>query len=129
MNTQLQLCSFGQAKRLKKLGFNWPSETFYVDGSLDDCHNLINYNTNEGTDEDGEPQEDDGYCSAPTIQHALMWFREVRGVITCFSYSLTYGYVGEHNGFRGLWNYTDSFKTFKEVEYALLDELLKLKLD
>lgn len=74
-----RIVTFEQGKVLKRLGFKEKVTAYYVDGSLD-CNNPINWNTNEGLDENGEYQEEDEYCSAPTVSEALDWVREEKGV-------------------------------------------------
>ena len=139
---ELQLVSFEQAQRLKAAGFSWDCETFYQDGSIDNCHNMINYNTNEGYDEDRKEDysyfgEDDGVCSAPTTALALKWMRDVHYL---------FGEVKIGNEPRGLFffevfskygeflcgsylegdDFSGHYDTYEEAESALLDELLNV---
>ena len=73
---QLQRVTKAQAERLKKLGFDWGTDRFYFNGrdgwiEIDlEQHEISNHNAIES----------DKYLSAPTIQHALMWLREVKVV-------------------------------------------------
>ena len=78
--------TYNQAKRLKELGFNQKVTAYYVDGSLD-YNSPVNWNTNEGLDENGEHQEEDGYCSAPSISEALQWIRENKDIDCCVFYN------------------------------------------
>jgi len=133
---QLQLVSHEQAVKLKKAGFSWDCETFYSDGNLDNMHNLINHNTNEGYDgERGDYYdnfgEDDLYCSAPTIQHALKWFRDTKGLNAfCDNKYHRWHYdiysIG-NDAIRIDGNELQIFfETYEDAESALLDRLLNL---
>lgn len=73
------LVTFEQAKMLKELGYREQVTAYYVDGSLD-YNSPINWNTNEGLDENGEYQEEDEYCSAPTVSSVLDWVREEKRI-------------------------------------------------
>lgn len=73
------LVTFEQGMQLKRLGFRERVRAYYIDGSLD-FNNPINWNTNEGLDEDGEYQEEDECCSAPPVSDALDWVREEKGI-------------------------------------------------
>ncbi|MDR1199830.1 MAG: hypothetical protein LBK94_12605 [Prevotellaceae bacterium] len=129
---QLQLVTFKQAKRLKALGFRWECETFYCFGSLDNCHNLINYNNNAGLDinEDDYPEDatDDEYCSAPTVALALKWFRGEKEIESGLAPKRIFDFV------RYAWWYsidgnitaTSDGKDYEAAESALLNELLTI---
>jgi hypothetical protein len=127
---QLQPVTFGQAKRLRKLGFDWETDSLYFsdDKSLSGDYGFLNHNAIEN--------DDDWTCevySAPTVALALKWFRDVKGIKNevrfyyCSDAYTTYYYQGwfdcknhEHL------SPTSHFKTYEAAERALLDELLTI---
>jgi hypothetical protein len=132
---QLQLVTHEQAQRLKQLGFNWECETFYIDGNIDNSHNMINYNNNEGLfwnkDDYDEEATDDGYCSAPTVALALKWMRDEKGIRCAVNHETWYStrteaesnnYYPKRQGEKtGL-----GYSIYEAAETALLDELLTI---
>ena len=123
MNTerQLQLVTFKQAKRLKQVGFNWWTYRLFYN----DTGELSNRMT-------GCFNEEKEYVSAPSVQLALKWMRDVKG-IPC---SVGYYDTNEHSySYRkdGIFHTTllrriedRFFYTFELAETELLDELLTL---
>lgn len=71
---QLQLTNYEQAKSLKEAGFDVPCTSFFmvVGGVADEGTGgeLVQWNRHDNT------------YSRPTIAHAIMWLREVKGVHT-----------------------------------------------
>jgi len=74
MEKELQRVTFEQAKRLKKAGFNWECDYFYLTGKHGEkpvqnelCTYGQSWNYNEYAGE---------YYSAPTVALALQWFRD-----------------------------------------------------
>lgn len=115
-----------QGKGLKRLGFKEKVTAYYVDGSLD-YNNPINWNTNEGLDENGEYQEEDEYCSAPTVSEALDWVREEKRVICAVDVDYLDGwyYTGKYLDKSKIdFQYTNSFDDHFNAESALLDAVL-----
>jgi len=124
MDTQLALCTFEQSERLLKAGFDW--ETFpYV-------YVVKNY-TNWGKDHYvgdlvTNPLSDTSkYISAPTVELALQWFRNVKGIVNCISREVkdddTIEYVGK---FKDLYLTNFTYIDYPAAASALLDELLTL---
>lgn len=110
MNNSLQLCSFEQSKLLKELGFDWETYMSYTivfdkkEGVLnsDDRpinHNLLNKYVYER-------------CSAPTIQLALKWLRDIHNIYTLVE--MNFDFVEEIYDFEN-WEFTVCYGThFKE---------------
>jgi hypothetical protein len=114
MNThQLQLVSFEQAKRLKKLGFDWNPEYMY------------DYYLNEPRiitiDDFYNPEY---VISAPSVALALKWMRDKKG----FSYSIVKDKLPLEysihllNGTHGRFH----IEGYEAAENYLLDELLTI---
>lgn len=123
-----------QAKRLKKLGFREKVRAYYAYGSLD-YNNPINWNTNEGLDENGEYQDDDSYYSAPTIPEALDLIREEKEIHCSVSFVFKYNdrtdnviaqYFGQvlQTFPQFIDQVTEDFDTHHLAESALLDAVL-----
>lgn len=124
-NKQLQLVTFEQAKRLKKLGFNWDlTQCYDINGEY---KNGIRYHwLNNETNGKAFP--------APSVSLALKWYREVTNY-KCF---ITYGF-NEDCILLYCYAFTDDpdiagtaqlitsnlYDTYDEAESALLDRLLK----
>jgi len=117
---ELQLVTFEQAERLKKIGFNWGVSHHYNLGVEYPFSNKVgeNYNDNDG----------DLYCSAPTVALALKWIRDIKGIQNAIefyfvkknseaSYQIVLSVGRNHPE---LWN------TYEYAESALLDELLNI---
>lgn len=82
--------SLETALLLKKAGFNVPVRTFYnpkyKGKKVSDGTALINYNA--------DPEDNSILCSAPTVQMARKWLREVHGLfINLFIYEYGEGKV------------------------------------
>lgn len=119
------------ARKLKEIGFRDKVTAYYVDGSLD-YNSPINWNTNEGLDENGEYQEEDGYCSAPTTSEALQWIRDKNGIV-CYV-DVIYNpiekkamYLGKILSESGIiiQKKTPEFPTHPEAEESLLKEVVE----
>ncbi len=104
-NNQLPLVTHEQARRLKKLGFDWP---------------VFNYYANENR--------------PPTVALALKWMRDVKGFAMAIGDCHIAGNVFEveymfsitpHKGNRMNFN-IPTHGTYEAAESALLDKLLKL---
>lgn len=124
------LTTLQQAKKLKELGFKEKVTAYYVDGSID-FNSPINWNTNEGLDEDDAPQDDDGYYSAPSVSEALDWFREVKGIVCAVTLSdkrRLYN-IQWYDDNTGIDDHKSDFKIlhlpYSLAESALLDDVMK----
>lgn len=71
--------SFGTAKFLKYKGFNVACDYLYVDGKLVRASGFA-YNWNDGETLFTEYENE---CSAPTLQMAMKWLREVHNIVIC----------------------------------------------
>ena len=115
-NNQLQIVSFEQAQRLKKLGFDWECDSCYWEDGEVDYHGNNNWNNVHpfsGIDEE--------IFSAPPVALALKWFRDKK----------INSYVAYDNGWQGFYAFgkasfdeTGCFNTYDEAEIALLELLL-----
>ena len=122
---ELQLVTFEQAERLKKLGFNWGVNYHYNLGVEYPFSNKVgeNYNDNDG----------DLYYSAPTVALALKWVRDVKGIFSCVDFAIAdfrKGYYHNYFSFENknyMCNKKQSlFGSYEDAESALLDELLNI---
>jgi hypothetical protein len=125
---QLQLVTREQARRLKKLRFDWETDYHYYErcDKTDKLEGpgLVRQNWNSGT----------YFYSIPTVCLALKWIRDCRHIpnavklyveIRVMSNKPVYEYS---YFFKGL-EYHDfnlHFKTYEAAESALLDELLTI---
>jgi hypothetical protein len=118
--------SYEQAAKLKELGFDEPCFGFYThngeirrytnfDGELNDFQTLKNSRITMG----------DGWCTAPTYQQVLRWFRE--------KYEL-HGYIeGMYPWCRYYINSQDDrweghkYDTYEECENVLINKLIEIK--
>jgi hypothetical protein len=67
---ELQLCDFEQSVKLKEIGFDWEGYKYYDNLKyLNHAPHRSNYN------------DVSAIVSAPTIALALMWLREVKGLL------------------------------------------------
>jgi len=115
-NNQLQIVTFEQAIRLKKLGFDWPCCDVYSYGNL--CNSFCG-NHNDWDEDDLE--------SAPTVALALKWCRDVKRIVSHVGNML--GYYGAYKKFGDMvetWIETTVFDSYEAAESALLDELLNI---
>jgi hypothetical protein len=127
----LQIVNFEQAKKLKKLGFDW------------DCCNLYLKNNELEENDMFENFNDEiygGCCSAPSIALALKWFREERELpnsiylqadgyyaIEVFRNVKTDEWFEINRGYKFKNRYySDILTTHEEAESALLDKLIEL---
>jgi hypothetical protein len=110
---QLQLCSFEQAKRLKKLNFDWETGNMFYDGigTLSKCLYLSNRAINGGM------------INAPTVALALKWARDVKEV--------RYEMQAVKGGWEGVLHDDDYVictsprKTYEQTESVLLNTIIK----
>jgi len=121
---QLQHVTLEQAKRLKKAGFGWECDYFYltrmygaktVENELCTYGQSWNYNEYAGK-----------YFSAPTVALVLKWLRDVKkSYVVMIHYDTTGEFFmsGKLNEVEfGLPDYD----TYEAAESALLDELLTI---
>lgn len=126
---QLQLVTFEQAKKLKKVGFDFPTEFFY---NSDKQLRYIREEEPECWDENWNIIED--CCSAPTVALALKWFRDAKKVMYKIGFCKIFGFevvflLNDANITEEIEDIDGSilyFDTYEQAESALLDELLKL---
>ena len=119
--TQLQLVTHEQAKRLKEVGFDWNVDSAYHSGQLAEGMDYSNHSKNFDV------------CSAPTVALALKWFRDVKGIVNSikrvevsdnmYFVNNSYEYIGQ---FKDLYITDYSYPTYEQAESVLLDELLTL---
>ena len=132
---QLQLVTFEQARRLKKLGFNWPvHEKFNLEGmgGMREHYTLVksplgdwnhpNWNGEGHVEHDGK----ENYVSCPETALALKWFRDVKRMF----FRITYFFIESKNSIAwvGLINTkveTSNCDTYEAAESALLDALIE----
>lgn len=76
MENKLQLVTKDQAKKLKELGFDWPTQYYY--------NNLVEY------PQGGYGYQDkvDGEFAAPEIQLAFKWLRETKNIYCSAQYKI-----------------------------------------
>ena len=111
---QLQRVNDKQAKLLKKLGFNWLTDGYYfLDGEDIDLDDNRNHNAY------------DLHYSAPTIALALEYIMEEKGIINWVQCDVFHQWTGCYF-FNRAQLQTDIYKTKRDAESALLDELLTL---
>ena len=125
MNSELQICSYEQAKRLKELGFDWICYTGHYSPSDEGVsgrrpiwpHKQGFYDVNSA---------EDSNISAPSVALGLKWLRDVKAEIfyIFIAYDQRY-YYRRHRGL-GVWKGSEPYNTFEEAESALLTELLKI---
>jgi hypothetical protein len=120
---QLQPVTFGQAKRLKKLGFNWETEEHY-------CGAFMDLHVGQKLDRNSDPLR--CICSAPAVALALKWFRETKGLFGCVFFAVEHfrkGYYWNYFSFndKNILGKTASLAgSYEAAESALLDELLNI---
>jgi hypothetical protein len=120
MNTkELQLVTYGQAVRLKKLRFKWYTATVYAINPNDNKPELCDRGI-------AISHRNKIICSAPTVALALKWFRDEKNIVG-YLYKSMYDrfclsiYSEEQE------NYTRyKFDTYEAAESALLDALLTI---
>ena len=112
----LQLVSFEQAKKLKKLGFDW--ECYLVYRIAD---NEFGKKSNEPVGYQGAVIDD--YAHAPSVALALKWFRDEKGKATTIRYYDKFYYRNQDDS-----QNPSKYSTYEEAESALLDRLIELEL-
>jgi len=133
MENQLQLVTFEQAKRLKGLGFDWPTEATFdskthnrskCDGCRGECWS-----------DDAHPYDCEFLSikkeriPAPTVALALKWMRDVKGLLNGV---VPQGITPRNSCYQACWidedgdNYTGGYSTYELAESGLLDELLTI---
>jgi hypothetical protein len=119
---QLSLVSYGQAKRLNAVGFDWECSGYYWKSeNRGRGHEIINHN------------KYDDY-SAPTVALALKWFRDERNLTGLIARNATDWYFEICKAGCGTsvyfspdsFCYEDGFETYESAESTLLDELLTI---
>ena len=127
METQLALVTFEQAKRLKKLGFDWKCQCYYIED--ENKYEIIDVIEIKGVGIYGfdlfetNHNEKETRFSAPTVALALKWFRDVKNIRNSVSIDwLNYKMAVAVNGCIEKRNFT----TYEQAESALLNELLKI---
>ena len=124
---KLQRVNIKQAELLKEKEFDWECTYYYRkwynEIQLREDHSS-NFNSWIKT---VEPFED--LCSAPSIQFALKWFRDVKGIPNGI-YPLTNAcsYIYRFWEYNGSLQTSFTYNSHEEAESALLDELLKLEI-
>jgi len=131
MENQLQLVTFEQAKKLKALGFDWPTHEAYrfEDGEplgVFMCIDALNHNEFEDT------------ISSPTVALALKWCRDVK-VIYCSAEFHGFGKYGKNPKYAAVYYIykhgkeaatrfpaLEMLDTYEAAESSLLDELLNV---
>lgn len=113
------ITTYDQANKLKELGFREPTRAYYIDGSVD-YNNPINWNTNEGLDEEGNEQEEDEYCSAPTIPKALQWIRENYSKRILFDIRVSQSTHKIDYCFY-VYEYIESLGTYEQIKHGFFD--------
>ena len=128
MQTQLDLVSLEQAKKLKKLGFDWK------------VHNLINihpdgklfYHFVKGVYNNFEVKcdnEDYLIFAAPSIALALKWFRDVKGIFSVVLIETNTNPVFYYGCFYIIKDecmlFEKGYSTPEKAESALLDALIE----
>jgi len=127
---QLQLVTYDQAKRLKALGFDWITDYYYT------CEGKSRHFQFEDNDcypdNWNDSNEEDSFCSAPTVALALKWCRDVKRVhsnistrgVTVENECTYYGCIPEAGLSSSL--ITSLFHYYEQAESALLDKILTL---
>jgi len=111
MKTQLQLVTYEQAKRLKELGFDYPTNASYSNDGCIGGH-ILNLSNSK--------LKYDCYC-APSIALALKWGRDVKGINGwVLKRAWEFFYCVEHN------EQECEFSTYELAESALLDAILTI---
>ena len=128
----LQLVSFEQAQKLKKLGFDWECcKFYYLEDTATEILPTITGIWNLFKNSDFENPTS---VSAPTVSLALKWFRDERGwfgninVLEDMDNKIRWFYdikkvadfVGTDKNLRSFFN------TYDEAETALLDVLIEI---
>jgi hypothetical protein len=137
---QLQLCSFEQAKALKRLGFDWKCDHFFSGKILLYAFDKVNYRLEDDIylEEDWSPYSDYNspdwdwdaieYVSAPSVALALKWMRDVKGYVADVTYWRQLGNIIYWRHDVDIYDFVCSidYNTYEQAESALLNELIKL---
>ena len=118
-DVELQDVSFAQARRLKALGFDWPTHTYYGihgDISTRKYSFLSNHNALSPM------------ASSPTVALALKWCRDEKGVICGVLYNAARVTAGRNWFYSAFVNgdekWAEGFSSYEEAESAMLDAVL-----
>jgi len=111
---QLQLVTFGQAKRLKAAGFNWPCFDYYNANTQQ-----LRWQKSTADFPHYHNRRDDSF-SAPSVALALKWARDVKGIY-CGITSIMQHYAFFLEGHDG---WCIGFDNHDSAESALLDAVL-----
>lgn len=128
---KLELCSFELAKMLKEVGFDWSTYVYFDLNNpftsnryvVNDGYSVkINYNDNNRLKQNT--------FSAPTIELAKMWFREVHDQIievnrVLSGHKLGYVFKATYND-NGVIKSLNEFDTYNQALSAGLKEACKL---
>lgn len=107
------------ALRLKALGFDEPSPTFYTAKGL--LYRSVDFN---GYTIDKIYSNE---CLAPTFSQAFRWLRDVHKQHSHISNGLIYSFVIDNKNYEDYPSYGDNwFKTYEEAELACLDKLIQI---
>jgi len=132
MNTkELPLVTFEQAKRLKKLGFDWEIFEFYAENGNSNHWKNAKYDMPKNWNIMHDYKSYDIFYSAPTVALALKWMRDVKGIRCSLNQVLIFGktsnrYSFSYNKTYGCEYCTQEFDTYESAESTLLDELLRI---
>ncbi len=114
--------TFGQAKRLKKLGFNIPTRDYYEASGFLITQERSRFPLKEMCNSKLVTE-----CSAPTVSQALDWVREEKRVRCAVDVDYFDGwyYTGKYQDMTKTdFRYTDSFDDHPLASSALLDAVL-----
>jgi hypothetical protein len=120
---ELQLVTLEQAKKLKKLGFNWETEEHY-------CGSFMQLQVGQKLDRNSDPLRTNYSC--PSVALALKWVRDTKGLFGCVFFAIEHfrkGYYWNYFSFedKNIFGKTANLVgNYEEAESALLDEMLSL---
>lgn len=132
------------AKLLKKAGFNWECKTCYIGKSirLYKYYKFFNWNIprryfeNDGSDNLFHAfitqKKNNSFISAPTLDVAQRWLREVKGynVLVCHDFKLNkHGWWILKDNIMLCHNYGTQFDIYEEAQEAGIKEALELILE
>jgi hypothetical protein len=111
---ELQLVTYEQAVRLKKLGFDWKVDKFYDEYGISSLAVSMNMNDLPHA------------YSAPTVALALKWMRDEKKITYKISGDIfSFDYRKQYYSSVNMAQYEDRFNgDYEAVESALLDNLL-----
>lgn len=110
--------TFGQAFRLKELGFDWECNHWYhylEPDKIIECQTYCNHNSFERP------------YSAPTLYQTQKWLRE-KGLIINIHYDPVYYYGDIYNEGKSDFEYfiTENFETYESVLSVMIDKALEI---